>query len=165
MSLPIKRVKFGILGEIVNRPESRIKRFVQAESIPHWRDYMSLANGVKIALGMRSYATRANRKVKFRLPVPTLLLAQHYCIEHRCSAETLYRLASEGLMLQLRDTNLTEYSKPHPVTRGVQVQLRKFCPYAYNAMRIAAYAFRTKPSAIMDWALHQYLGNEEAALG
>lgn len=160
MSFTVRSVTFKVLGEMVNRPESRIRRLVASENISHWGNYVKLANAVRIALGMRRYTVRKKRRVKFRLALPTLLLAQRYRIEHKCSAETLYRLAAEGLMLQVRDTNLIDYSKPGPALRGLQVDLRAFDPYTYNAMKIAAWAFRTKPSAIMDWALHQFFVTE-----
>jgi len=139
------------VGEIVCRPASRIKRCVQSKNIEHAGELLSLANAIRIILGMQnSHEPPPRRVVKFRLPVATLLQVAAACASWQCSREKLYEWSASYLITHLRCTNLIDCARPNKPQKGPQVKLRNFNPYHYRCLRLVAYCCKTSPSAVMD---------------
>ena len=122
----------------------------------------TIREAVQVALAVDADVLPVVRK--FRLARPTRITAASGAACQVKTMERFYLDAAEYALKLIADTEILSRSIPGPPARGTQVLCRRFRLSTYHALQLIAQACDTTPSAVLDWAIHQYIAHTIGAI-
>ena len=158
---PIPEVPIELVASLCEQDEAWVRKRMKKWGSDSWQGGpLSLKDALKVTLSHHSdNAVRGkhNIHVKFRVGAITHNVANQYRRKHHIRMEKLYLKAGSFAVELAARTSVLTRSRPSPPVRGIQVMSRHFDLEVYRAIQLIAWSTDTTPSAVMDWAIQNYI--------
>ena len=152
----LRHIPLTLLAELTGKPIEQIeKRLANSVRLTN-NGFVPVQTAINYAYSLKPHYGTPKRMVKMRLP---LLLALTLRGRDK-NQEITYRKIGAFIAAQARGTNLLLKCQPAKCDGRVQVKRNAFCPFAWIALKLIAYACDVNASDVFSWAARLYLENE-----